>query len=155
MPARTQHLWLLLTCLPGLILSRKRRVLLADMRHLCRQLPGILEQPLPKAMGQLTPASRQAGWLPSPESTRKLADVAVLLERHTGLGLCLRRSLVRYHYLRQLDLPLLVQFGAKLSTGVTEQELTGHAWLTLDGRPYFEAEENWREFRVMFAWPKP
>jgi hypothetical protein len=153
--SRYQHLWILLTCLPGLLLSRQRRALLAEMRRLCRQLPEILDQPLPKAMNQLTPTGPQTSWLPSPELTRKLADLAALLERRTTLGLCLRRSLVRYHYLRQHDLPLLVRFGAKLLAGEAGQEVTGHAWLTLHGQPYFEAEENWRDFRIMFTWPDP
>jgi len=143
-----------MTCLPGLIFSRQQRVLLAEMRHVCRRLPDILNRPLPEAMSQLTPtADRQTRWLPPPDLTRKLADVAALLERNTTLGLCLRRSLVRYHYLRQHDLPLLVQFGAKLLPGEDGQAVTGHAWLTLHGQPYFEAEDNWRDFRVMFTWP--
>jgi hypothetical protein len=123
------------------------------MRHLCRQMPDILNQPLPKAMSQLAPRSSKADWLPSPAHTRKLADLAALLERRTTLGLCLRRSLVRFYYLQQHRLPLQVQFGAKLSHGEAGRELAGHAWLTLNGQPYFEAEENWRDFRVMFTWP--
>ena len=87
-------------------------------------------------------------------TTRNLADLAALLERQSPLGLCLRRSLIRFHYLRQLNIPVVVLFGAKLVPGKQQKEIAGHAWLTLQDAPYYEAEENWRDFTVMFTWPK-
>jgi hypothetical protein len=107
----------------------------------------------PKALAALTPEPEQKRPLPSETTTRNLADLTALLERQSPLGLCLRRSLVRFHYLRQLDMPLVVQFGVKRVSGAPQKESAGHAWLTLHGRPYYEAEENWRDFAVMFTWP--
>lgn len=123
------------------------------MRRLCRQLPAILQQPLPEAMARLTPDVGGIRPLPDETTTRQLADLAALLERQSPLGLCLRRSLVRYHYLRQLGIPVVVRFGAKFVDGVQERDVTGHAWLEVNGRVYHEPEENWRGFTVMFTWP--
>ena len=103
-------------------------------------------------MAQLEPQA-QRPFLPNEATTRQLADLAALLERGTGLGLCLRRSLLRYHYLRQLHLPLTIQFGAKFIGNKDDRAITGHAWLTHNGRPYHEDEANWRDFTVMLSWP--
>jgi hypothetical protein len=123
------------------------------MRKFCRQLPIILDQPIPQAMADLTPEVGEKRPLPNETTTRNLADLAALLERQSPLGLCLRRSLVRYYYLSQLNVPLAVQFGAKLVSGQQQKEISGHAWLTFQGHPYYEDEENWRDFTVMFTWP--
>jgi hypothetical protein len=81
--------------------------------------------------------------------------LAALLDRRSPLGLCLRRSLTRYHFLRRIGVPVVLQFGAKFVAGKPDREVTGHAWLTLNGRPYYEANENWRGFAVMFSFPNP
>jgi hypothetical protein len=89
-------------------------------------------------------------------TVRRLADLAALLDRRSPLGLCLRRSLARYYFLRRAGLPVVLQFGARLRPGdAAVRDLRGHAWLTLAGRPYFEVEENWRGFTVMFCYPPP
>jgi hypothetical protein len=153
MATRLRHLWLTVTTLPGLLFISSERLLLNEMRAFCRHLPLVLKQPLPQAMRQLTPAAGRP--LPQQENTlRRLADLAALLERRSPLGLCLRRSLVRYHYLRQAGIPVAVRFGAKFAPGKPGPEIAGHAWLTLDEQPYYEADENWRGFTVMFRWPQ-
>jgi len=76
-----------------------------------------------------------------------------LLDRRSPLGLCLRRSLVRYHYLRRAGLPVDLKFGAKFVAGKPDREVTGHAWLTLNDHPYVEADENWKGFVVMLSFP--
>ncbi len=154
MLTRLRHLWLALVSLPGLLVSRRQRRLLADMRALCRRLPAILQTPLPEALTALTPNKPSNQYTIPPAATRRLADLAALLERHSPLGLCLRRSLVRYHYLRRLDEPVVLNFGAKFVASEADRDITGHAWLTLNGRPYHELDENWRGFTVMFTWPK-
>jgi hypothetical protein len=87
------------------------------------------------------------------ELIRNLADLAALLDRRSPLGLCLRRSLTRYYFLRRAGVPVAVQFGAKFSGGQPDRNVNGHAWLTLNGAPYFEDDENWRGFTVMFGFP--
>jgi hypothetical protein len=161
---RLRHLWLGLRLLPSLLFYPQQRQLLAEMRALGRQLPTILKQPIPQAMAQLENLAeerlpRLRGEkpfpLPSQTKTRQLADLAALLDRRSPLGLCLRRSLLRYHYLSQLDVPLTVLFGAKFAPGDApdSKKVTGHAWLTLAERPYHEDEQNWRDYTVMLRWP--
>jgi hypothetical protein len=159
---RLYHLWLALLTLPPLLFDSRRRALFREMRAFCHNLPTALKGPLPEALQKLTPdvlriaysvdadtqhATRNTGEI------RDLADVVVLLDRRSPLGLCLRRSLVRYHFLRREGLPVVLQFGAKFVAGKPDRDVTGHAWLTLDGKPYHEADENWRGFVVMFSYP--
>lgn len=155
MLTRFSHLWFAGRLLPGLLVDRRQRLLLAEMRAFLAGLPGRMQSPL-KGMAQIdqdwvgtTPAG-----LP-PDTIRALADLTALLARHSPLGLCLRRSLLRYRYLRPAGLPLIVNFGAKLDQHNGKRQLTGHAWVELNGQPYYEASENWRGFQVMLRWPDP
>lgn len=153
---RLRHFWLGLRLLPSLLLHPQQRQLLAEMRALSHQLPIILKQPIPQAMAQLENWEEERPFpLPSQTKTRQLADLAALLDRRSPLGLCLRRSLLRYYYLHQLNVPLTVLFGAKFAPGEAPhtKKVTGHAWLTLGERPYHEDEENWRGYTVMLRWP--
>jgi hypothetical protein len=119
-----------------------------------RRLSHELEAPLPTAMSRLTPPAAEHRPAASDELTLlRLADLAALNGRRTGLGLCLRRSLIRYHYLRRAGLPVTIHFGARFVEGKPDRQVTGHAWLTLDGRPYHEAGGNWRGFTVMISFP--
>jgi hypothetical protein len=151
---RLYHLWLALLTVPALIFDSRRRALFHDMRAFCRNLPAALRGPLPEALQKLTPMREPAINVEADaERIRDLADVVALLDRRSPLGLCLRRSLVRYHFLRREGLPVVLQFGAKFVGGKPDREVTGHAWLTLGGNPYLEADENWRGFVVMFSYP--
>jgi len=152
MRARLRHIGLALAALTGLMTSARRRALFREMRDFMRNLPVVLKSPLPVVMQQITPMSHPRG---EPEETvRALADLAALLDRRSPLGLCLRRSLTRYHFLRRIGVPVVVRFGARFVDGKPDREITGHAWLTLDGHPYHEADENWRGFTVMITWPE-
>ena len=154
--ARLRHGWLAVTTLPALLFNHNLRLLLAEMRTFCRSLPDALKGPLPCALLQLTPSITEHPTRSADEqTTRRLADLAALLDRRSPLGLCLRRSLTRYHFLRRIGVPVVLQFGAKFVAGKPDRDVTGHAWLTLNGRPYSEADENWRGFAVMFSFPNP
>ncbi len=83
-----------------------------------------------------------------------MADVVAWLDRASPLGYCLRQSLTRYRVLRRIDLPLVVHFGARFVDGKPDREISGHAWLTLNGEPYHELTENWRGFTVMWSYPE-
>ena len=152
MKARLRHLRLALAALPGLMIPARRRALFREMRNFTRSLPATLKSPLPVAMQQITPLPPPSG--DSEHVVRDLADLAALLERRSPLGLCLRRSLTRYHFLRRAGVPVVVRFGAKFVDGKPDREITGHAWLTLDGHPYHEVDENWRGFTVIITWPE-
>jgi hypothetical protein len=87
------------------------------------------------------------------DTIRQMADLAVLLDRRSSLGTCLRRSLTRYNFLRRDGVPVKVHFGARFVDGVPDREITGHAWLTLNDDPYHEDSANWRDFTVMISYP--
>ena len=125
------------------------------MRQLDSDLPGLLCSPLPEAMNCLL-AEIDTGRPTSnnEEDLRNLADLAVALTRQSSLGSCLRRSLIRSHFLRRAGLPVVVHFGARMIDGEPDREIAGHAWLTLDNEPYFEAAENWHDFTVMVSFPQ-
>jgi hypothetical protein len=148
--ARAHHWALALSLAPGLALSPRRRALLRDMRAFCRALPRALAAPLPQAMQSITPAALAPV---DPDLIRNLADLAALLERRSPLGLCLRRSLTRYHFLRRAGLPVAVQFGARFVGGQPDRDITGHAWLTLHDVPYHESGEDWQGFAIMYSYP--
>lgn len=164
MAARLRHLWLALRALPMLIVSPQRRALFREMQTFIRALPAALKAPLLEALARLTPARGHAasdlgadfarGDFAGADSIRDLADLTALLDRRSSLGLCLRRSLVRFHYLRRAGLPVNLKFGAKFVAGKPDREITGHAWLTLDDAPYHEADENWKGFVVMLSYPQ-
>jgi len=152
MLVRLRHLWLALTVLPVLLFDARQRRLFGEMRAFARRLPQALAAPLPEALAALTSPTSDLG-LPT-SALRRLADLAALLDRRSPLGLCLRRSLVRYHFLRRAGLPLVLNFGARFKGGVADREIAGHAWVTLEGQPYFEDGENWKGFTVMLKYPR-
>ena len=154
---RLNHLWIGVRLLPSLLVQPNRRKLLAEMRELSRRLPAILKQPTPQAMTQLETNQQERPFpLPPENQTRDLADLAALLDRQSPLGLCLRRSLLRYRYLHELNIPVTVLFGAKFAPGETpeKKKIAGHAWLVKRERPYHEQDQNWQGYTVMLRWPE-
>lgn len=51
---------------------------------------------------------------------------------------CLYWALAGYHFLRQAGRPAVIHFGLRKR----DEELISHAWLTIDGRPYFDDPEQ-------------
>jgi len=144
--------WLLgLSTLAALAVSAARRKVWAELRAYERGLPGVLSAPLPQVLAAQTPADRDIS-LPAAE-VRRLADAAALFERRSPLGLCLRRSLARYHFLRRAGVPLVINFGARFQGGQADRQVTGHAWVTLDGEAYYEDGENYQGFTIMLSYP--
>jgi len=148
MLTRLRHILLLVQVAPVLLLPRHRHHL-AAVRAFIRRLPQALNAPLPQALATLTPPHASSANSPS----LSLIDLAALLERASPLGLCLRRSLARYHYLRAAGMPLTLNFGARLVNGKADREIAGHAWVTLTGEPFHEESDNYQGFTVMFRYP--
>lgn len=124
-----------------------QRRLLAEALALARELPARLEQPLPAALLALTPPAE-----PQPldaETTRALVDALSAFGAGRPLGICLRRSLLRYHFLRRAGLPLVIHFGARR----LGDDIAGHAWLTLAGQPYHEKPEHILVHTLMWSYP--
>ncbi len=134
------------------MLSPARRALLRRMWALSRSLPAYFNQPLPDTMAQLTPPPAVTPSLP-PAQIRQLADAVAAWQLRSPLGICLRRSLLRYHFLREAGLPVTVVFGARLKEQAEGGGIGGHAWLTLNGRPYHENPADTEGFAVMYTYP--
>jgi len=63
---------------------------------------------------------------------------------------CLRRTLVLYHFLRRAGLGVRVNLGVKYEPG---KRLSGHGWLTVDGKTYLEQGEPERSFQLIYSYP--
>ena len=163
MPTRIRHWRLTISLLPFLF-SSKHRALLREMRSFCQSLPMKLKPSLIEGLRLIDPRSEtkesnlvllsELRGQFSEEAIRNLADLAALLDRRSPLGLCLRRSLTRYYFLRRGGVPVVIRFGAKFVNGKADREIAGHAWLTLNDLPYYEEDENWRGFTVMISYPQ-
>lgn len=144
-----RHTIVLVSALP----KAPQRALLARMLTFSRMLPAHFDQPLPHMMAQLTPSVTSDLQTLSPDDIRRLADAVAAWHLRSPLGICLRRSLLRYHFLRQAGLPVTIVFGARLKGEHEGGGLGGHAWLTLNGSPYYENAQNYRGFVEMYSYP--
>jgi Transglutaminase-like superfamily len=134
--------------------SSGSRQVLRDAWRIERSLPKwFAAEPLPQLMQHLDDEARARGPLLARDSLTRLADAAVGLDYTSPLGICLRRSLVRYVLLRRAGVGVSVHFGARKGAGGARSRIAGHAWLTLDGRPYAEEPENYRGFAVIYYYP--
>jgi Transglutaminase-like superfamily len=127
---------------------------LRDAWRIERSLPKwFAAEPLPQLMQHLDDEARARGPLLARDSLTRLADAAVGLDYTSPLGICLRRSLVRYVLLRRAGVGVSVHFGGRKEAGGARSRIAGHAWLTLDGRPYAEEPENYQGFAVIYSYP--
>ena len=119
-----------------------------------RCLPGWFARlPLPELMQQLDAEITEISGVSDARLAIRLADAAVGLDYFSPLGICLRRSLVRYVLLRRAGLPVVVQFGAKKNAGINRSHIAGHAWLTLNGAPHAEDPRDYAGFTPIYAYP--
>lgn len=145
-----RHSLTLLAALP----QHSKRTLLARMLAFSRTLPQQFNQPLPQMMAQLTPAATSDLQPLTPDDIRRLADAVAAWHLRSPLGICLRRSLLRYHFLRQAGLPVTIVFGARLKGEHEGGGIGGHAWLILNGSPYFENARDYTGFVEMYVYPE-
>ena len=138
----------------GALPSSGSRRLLCDAWRIERSLPKwFTNEPLPQLMQHLDDEARDRSPLLDRDSLTRLADAAVGLDYGSPLGICLRRSLVRYVLLRRAAVGVSVHFGARKEASDGRSRIAGHAWLTLDGLPYAEEPENYRGFAVIYSYP--
>jgi hypothetical protein len=145
-----------------------KRTLLRQMVAFSQTLPRQFNQPLPVMMAQLTPPTsclqlvdNQLSILPelshvqalAEAEIRQLADAVAAWHFWSPLGLCLRRSLLRYHFLRAAQVPVSIVFGARLKSSQEGGGIGGHAWLTLYGQPYYEHSGDYQGFAIMYVYP--
>ncbi len=143
-----RHSLILLRALP----HTGQRRLVGQMIAFSRTLPARFEQPLPLMMAGLTPPPATLP-LASSDTVRRLADAVAAWHVRSPLGICLRRSLLRYHFLRRAGLPVRIVFGARFKDEAEGGGIGGHAWLTLEDRPYYENPKDYDGFVVMYAYP--
>lgn len=140
---------------------RTGRRLLWRMVAFSHGLPQQFKQPLPLMMARLTSAYPDNGHSLedigrlNPDDVRRLADAVAAWHFRSPLGICLRRSLLRYHFLWQAGLPVTIVFGARLKESWEGGGVGGHAWLTLEGKPYYETPGDYEGFIVMYRYPPP
>jgi hypothetical protein len=144
---RAQHALAYSAVLAAAMADGQRRHFVQEALVLARELPGRLDQPLPAALQALTPAV-QPQFLDH-DTMRQIVDALTAFGAGRPLGICLRRSLLRYYYLRRAGLPLVIHFGARR----LGDDIAGHAWLTLDGQPYHERPEHTQAHTLMWSYP--
>lgn len=104
-------------------------------------------------MAQLTPAPQSEYPLQENE-VRQLADAVAAWHVRSPLGICLRRSLLRYHFLREANVPVKIIFGARFKQAEEGDGIGGHAWLTLNNLPYYENPNDYEGFVEMYQYPQ-
>jgi hypothetical protein len=109
--------------------------------------------PLPDFLAELTPRESDLETV-DPDDLRDLIDAVAQLDWRSSFGVCLRRSLLRYHFLRRTGLELSIVFGVRFRQAHEPAGIAGHAWNTFDGQPYHEREEDYLGFTVLYEWPE-
>ena len=105
-------------------------------------------------MTHLAPRSQPHATI-QPDDMRRLVDAVSAWHLRSPLGICLRRSLLRYYFLRESGLSVSIVFGARLKSEQEGGGLGGHAWLILNGSPYYEDPQDYKGFAVMYTYPEP
>lgn len=144
------HTAILLRALP----QGSKRELLRRMVSFSRQLPSQFDQPLPQMMASLTPQPSDSHPVLPEAEIRRLADAVAVWHLTSPLGICLRRSLLRYRFLRAAGVPVSIVFGARFKGGTKRDGLGGHAWLMLDGAAYYEQPGDYEGFVKMYVYPE-
>jgi hypothetical protein len=146
-----------LLILLGVLPKTSQRKLLWQIFSLSRALPQKFDDPLPAMMARLTPDRPYLDLWPNQVTeidVRRLVDAVAAGHFWSPLGICLRRSLLRYHFLRAMGLPVNIVFGARLKDRQEGGGLGGHAWLTLRGQPYYETPGDYEGFVEMYVYPE-
>lgn len=135
-------------------MNREGREMLSEIKGVQRTLPARYEAlSLPDFLTELTP--RACDWAhKNPEEVRRLVDALAFWDRSSPFGICLRRSLLRYHFLRRVGVPLGIVFAMRSRQKHEPPGLAGHAWNILDGQPYHERPEDMAGFTEVYRWPQ-
>ena len=143
-----------ITVLFSTIRNPALRALIPEINKQRRTMRGIYESlPLPYFLTYLTPMEADLRAM-NPEHLRKLLDAVAQLDWLSPFGICLRRSLLRYHFLRRSGVELHIVFGVRFRQSGEPAGIAGHAWNMLDGQPYNEREEDYQGFTVLYSWPE-
>jgi hypothetical protein len=124
--------------------------LLAYMGYLAARVLALQSRrPLPDLIASFDAAPSPRGALRVPPS--RLVRLVDLLMRATFHDrYCMKRSLLLFHFLRRWGHDARIHFGVAKRGG----ELTGHAWVDLDGRPFAEHGDPNRHFTRTYSFPE-
>ena len=69
--------------------------------------------------------------------------------------ICLKRSLILYHFLKKLGMNIRICFGVKLPDGKIKSKLEGHAWLVYQGDIFLERDvEMTKSYKITYCFPE-
>lgn len=74
-------------------------------------------------------------------------------------NICLKRSLIFYHFLRKYGVPVTICFGVRYkketSHNPMEKKMEGHAWLLSKGRIFLEKNpDETKTYKLTYAYPE-
>lgn len=114
---------------------------------------------IPKLMKVLTPGGVK---IYESHKQEKMKDKIVkftdyILSRNLWIyrTICLKRSLVLYHFLRKIGITVHICFGVRLPNKESKDKLEGHAWLLYYGDIYLEKNvEMTRSYKITYSFPE-
>ncbi len=118
---------------------------------------------IPKLMKVLTPRNLKGYKNMDLEKTKhkivKFTDFILGLNFWIYKSICLKRSLVLYHFLRKLGINVHICFGVKYNSELSDREakkkLEGHAWLLYNGDILLEKNiEMTKTYKVTYCFPE-
>ncbi len=111
--------------------------------------PGAMKNLL-ALVNKLTPSSSDPRRLKYTAAAEIAAITDLLATRIRPSLPCLPRALLRYRALRKLGEPAVLRVGIMLDNGVS----SGHAWVTVDGIPFFEDPTHLARYTVLLSYPR-
>jgi len=118
---------------------------------------------LPGLLDRLTPANEKGSATPGTNWTEKKIITYTDFILGWGFGVwkqtCLKRSLVLFHFLRKIGMPIQICFGIRLPSVDEKNDqghLEGHAWLRYREDIFLEVDpEMTVSFTETYRYPKP
>jgi hypothetical protein len=134
------------------ILSRPREaILIVRICWMVLILPVLLRLfDISRVLRIVTPSRSHI--LPDGLSQQRVVHLCMRVRRISGRAgrpSCLRRCLLLFHFLRYYGVPVRIHFGVKFEDG----QLTGHSWLTVNGRLYHDTPETVGQFVGVLSTP--
>lgn len=122
------------------------RVIRLHRRLRTENLPTLLE-PIETRKHSGSPRHRAVA-LRQAEDLWRFLNV-LLIQGLRRKDVCLVRSLILFEFLQNAGIPATIHFGVQAGA----PDLTGHCWISLDGRPFLEGTDPDSTFQEMFAYP--
>ncbi len=101
-------------------------------------------------LSRLTPR-KSSLWkgIVTPKRLSKYVDSILALQTFGLKPNCLNRSVILYHFLHKLGVAVKINFGVRKA----DNNIEGHGWLTLRGKPYLEESNPYKTFCLIYSYP--